>query len=125
MGVLGVIPVVKVDDLDKALDFYTSALGFHETFRWGDPPFYAGVSIEVPDQATQSALHLNQTADEPGRGELYVSVDDVDAAFSRVQAAGVAIEVELKDQPYGMRDFSVRDPAGNFVTVGQPTAPGG
>lgn len=121
MALVDVVPVLRVDDLAKALEFYTSVLGFEESFRWGEPPFYAGLTIGPAGPRSDTHVHINRSDEAPGQGEIYVSVDDVDAAYEAVRAAGVQLAVDLRDQDYGMRDFSVRDPAGNFLTVGMPT----
>lgn len=114
MGVVGVIPVMRVTDLDAALRFYVDVLGFAESFRFGEPPAYAGVN------AGGHELHINLEREHAGRGEFYLAVDDgIDELYARVQERGATIDIELKDQPYGMRDFSVRDPDGNFLTLGQ------
>jgi uncharacterized glyoxalase superfamily protein PhnB len=47
------------------------------------------------------------------QGGLSIFVDDVDAHFARVKAAGAAIDREPEDQPYGLRDYGVRDPEGH------------
>lgn len=48
-----------------------------------------------------------------------VDVDDVDAAYRRIQALGVPIEVEPRDEPWGDRHFVVVDPNGIGVDVVQ------
>ena len=48
--------------------------------------------------------------------------DDVDAAFETVRAAGAEIVQEPTEQFWGVRDFAVRDPAGNLVRIEQPPA---
>lgn len=119
MALIDVVPVLKVDDLDAAVAFYTR-LGFAETFRWGEPPFYAGMTAGDLGPDADSDLHLNVSKDDPGKGEIYISVDEVDELYQRIRQEGADVTNELRDQPYGMRDFSLRDPAGNFVTVGMP-----
>ena len=115
---VAVVPVMHVDDLDTAVDFYVSVLGFTESFRFGEPPYYAGVKLEPHDLDTH--MHLNVTKEGVGQGEIYLSVDDVDAAYEAFKATVTPIVVDIRDQPYGNRDFSVRDPAGNFITIGAP-----
>lgn len=46
-------------------------------------------------------------------GGLYIHVDDVDAHYNVVRERGVAIESELTDQPYGAREYGVKDPEGH------------
>jgi catechol 2,3-dioxygenase-like lactoylglutathione lyase family enzyme len=63
----------------------------------------------------------------PGHGVwLTIELDDVDAAFDRVKAAGIAIEFEPLDEPWGDRHFAVLDPNGiavDFVRHTPPQAP--
>lgn len=42
---------------------------------------------------------------------------DLDGTFARLEAAGAEIVREQMKQPYGVRDFAVRDPAGNLIRV--------
>ena len=52
-------------------------------------------------------------------GMLLLATDDLEATFDRIQAADVEIIEEPTDQPYGIRDCSVRDPAGNMIKIQQ------
>ena len=52
-------------------------------------------------------------------GKLLLGTKDLDAAFERVQAGDADIVQEPVDQPYGVRDFAVRDPAGNEIRIQQ------
>lgn len=51
--------------------------------------------------------------------DLYVHVDDVQAAFARVSPLAELV-VPIYDAPYGMREFIVRDPNRFWLTFGQP-----
>ena len=110
----GLVHVMLVDNLERALHFYVDVLGLTESFRWGDPPFYAGLS------AGDAHMHLNTVEDNAGKGELYLTVDDADAMIDAIRERAVTIEIDIKTQDYGMRDFSVRDPSGNLLTIGTP-----
>ena len=44
---------------------------------------------------------------------------DVDAVFAEVEAEGAEIVQEPMDQPYGLRDCALRDPAGNMIRIQQ------
>jgi uncharacterized glyoxalase superfamily protein PhnB len=50
---------------------------------------------------------------------LMLATTDLDAAFTRLKAGGAEIVEEPTDQPYGVRDCSVRDPAGNMIKIQQ------
>ncbi len=48
--------------------------------------------------------------------------DDLDATFEKVDACGAEIAQEPADQPWGTRDFALRDPSGNMVRIDQSAA---
>ncbi len=48
---------------------------------------------------------------------MLLATRDLDAAFERIQASGAEIVEEPTQQPYGVRDCAVRDPAGNLLRV--------
>ncbi|OZI35002.1 glyoxalase [Bordetella genomosp. 10] len=50
---------------------------------------------------------------------LLLGARDLDAVFQRMQARDAEIVQEPMDQPYGVRDFAVRDPAGNMIRIQQ------
>ena len=52
-------------------------------------------------------------------GILLLASDDLDAAFARLQSRDVEIVQEPTQQPYGVRDCAVRDPAGNMIRIQQ------
>lgn len=119
MSVQVIIPVLKVSDMEKALAFYTEVLGFTEPWSWGDPVQYGGVQAAAGEDA---AIHLSVEPEGHPKGEAYILVKEVDALYERVKGAGAELVHELDDQPYGMRDFMVRDPFGNCLSFGQDSA---
>ncbi|MBO9685382.1 VOC family protein [Roseateles chitosanitabidus] len=50
---------------------------------------------------------------------LLLGSQDLDATFQRLQAGDAEIVQEPTDQPYGVRDMGVRDPAGNMIRIQQ------
>ena len=48
---------------------------------------------------------------------ILLATADLDGAFDRLQASNVEIVQEPTEQPYGVRDCAVRDPAGNLVRI--------
>ena len=50
---------------------------------------------------------------------VILSTLDLDGAFARLQASGAEVVQEPTEQPYGVRDCAVRDPAGNLVRINQ------
>ncbi|HYU92694.1 MAG TPA: VOC family protein [Actinomycetota bacterium] len=52
-------------------------------------------------------------------GQILLATKDLDGAFDRLQAGDAEVVQEPMDQPYGVRDFAVRDPAGNLIRIQQ------
>ncbi len=52
-------------------------------------------------------------------GSLLLATADLDSTFERVQASGADVVQEPIEQPYGIRDCAVRDPAGNLIRIQQ------
>ncbi len=46
-----------------------------------------------------------------------LATSDLDATFERLQGTDADIVQEPTEQPYGVRDFAVRDPAGTMVRI--------
>lgn len=122
IGVAG----LYVRDQDEALDFYVGKLGFrvHTDARNGDyrwltvqhpaqPSFQLGLFVPQPptvDAAT--AQLLRECVAKGAMPPLVLTVDDCQAAYARMRAAGV----EFTQEPiarYGNVDASFRDPSGN------------
>jgi len=125
---------VLVHDPEAALGFYRDVLGLElrNDVARGD---YRWVTVGAPAQPTVSIVLTNylngSSADSDAlagllaKGALngvHFQADDLDAAFAKVRDAGAEIVQEPTDQPWGTRDFAVRDPSGNMVRVDRPPA---
>ncbi|OBB83242.1 glyoxalase [Mycobacterium colombiense] len=122
------------EDPEASLAFYRDVLGFEVrldvgkgTMRW--------ITVGPPNQPDTSIV-LNPPAANPGitdderrtiaemmaKGSyatLLLATKDLDGTFERLQAGDVDIVQEPTDQPYGLRDCAVRDPAGNLIRIQQ------
>ena len=126
---------VIVHDPDLALAFYRDALGLEERndvgkgdFRWitVGAASQPDVSVVLTNYLNGSPADQDAVAALVAKGALngvHFHADDLDAAFEQVRAAGAEIVEEPTEQPWGVRDFAVRDPSGNLVRVDQSTAP--
>jgi len=125
---------VIVTDPDAALAFYRDTLGLEVrndvargSLRWitvgcDSQP---GVSIVLTNYLNGSPADNETVAGLVAKGALngvHFSTDDLDALFARVEKAGADIVSEPTEQPWGTRDFAVRDPAGNLIRIDQPPA---
>jgi uncharacterized glyoxalase superfamily protein PhnB len=50
-------------------------------------------------------------------GMLLLATPDLDGTFEKLQSGDIEIVQEPTDQPYGVRDCAVRDPAGNMIRI--------
>jgi uncharacterized glyoxalase superfamily protein PhnB len=53
---------------------------------------------------------------------ITLATADLDATFDRLQANGAEIVQEPTEQPYGIRDCAIRDPAGNLIRINEISA---
>jgi uncharacterized glyoxalase superfamily protein PhnB len=113
----GVQPVLQVEDMKAAIAHY-HALGFEVDFVAGDPPVHARVSSG--DRTNAGAVRLRLVpfgggGARPDRGYFWVHVGhDLDGLFTKLQAAGVDVVSGPTDQPWGLRDFRIRDRDGHL-----------
>jgi catechol 2,3-dioxygenase-like lactoylglutathione lyase family enzyme len=120
------------DDPEVSLAFYRDVLGFEVkldvgqgTMRWitVGPPGDPGTSIVLHPPAVDPGVtddERRMITEMMAKGTyamLVLATRDLDAAFERVQAGDVDIVQEPTDQPYGVRDAAIRDPAGNMLRI--------
>jgi catechol 2,3-dioxygenase-like lactoylglutathione lyase family enzyme len=125
---------VLVHDPDVALGFYRDTLGLElrndvarDDFRWitVGAASQPGVAIVLTNYLNGSPADRDALAALLAKGALngvHFHTDDLDASFEKLRAADAEIVQEPTDQPWGTRDFAVRDPSGNMVRVDQPPA---
>ena len=124
---------VLVDDPDAALAFYRDTLGLtvknevaRGEFRW----ITLATDSQPEIQIVLSQPHAGRSQEDGdaiaallAKGELrplHFRSDDLDATFEKVAGApGAEVVQEPVDQPWGVRDGAVRDPAGNFLRIEQ------
>jgi uncharacterized glyoxalase superfamily protein PhnB len=120
------------DDPDTALAFYRDTLGFelrldvgYEGMRWltVGPADQPGTSIVLHPPAVDPGITdderrtITEMMAKGTYGSILLATKDLDGTFEKLQASDVEIVQEPIDQPYGVRDCAVRDPAGNMVRI--------
>ncbi|PPD27340.1 MAG: hypothetical protein CTY20_12845 [Hyphomicrobium sp.] len=109
------VPLLYVRDLIKALDYYQTVFGFRVGWTVGDPLELASICRD------QIEFNLTQARPEQFcRSRVYVYVDNVDAYYDQIVAAGARITHPLADRHYGMKDCRIEDPDGNQISFGTP-----
>ena len=103
-------PVLHVQDVLAAAKYYSDILGFGSDFGNEN---YAVVWRD------NSAIHFAKSGQNPSGVHLFQWVRNVDACYKEVRERGAEITAEPGDRPYGVRDFSIRDPNGISIVFGQ------
>jgi catechol 2,3-dioxygenase-like lactoylglutathione lyase family enzyme len=121
------------DDPDASLAFYRDVLGFevrndvgYEGMRWitvgpaGQPDTSIVLQPPVVDGCGITDDESRVIAEMMAKGTfagVNLATPDVNGTFDRLQAGGAEVVQEPTDQPYGVRDCAVRDPAGNLIRI--------
>ena len=120
------------DDPDASLAFFRDILGFEVRLdvgggkmRWitVGAPNQPGTSIVLyPPGATPGVTDderrtIHEMMAKGTYGTLLLATKDLDGTFERLQATDAEIVQEPTDQPYGVRDCALRDPAGNMIRI--------
>jgi catechol 2,3-dioxygenase-like lactoylglutathione lyase family enzyme len=113
-----------VDDVDAAIDFYTSHLGF--TLQTNAAPAFADVTrgplrllLSGPTSSGARALTDGSQPEPGGWNRIHLIVDDLDAEINRLQTAGLSFRNDVVAGPGG-RQILLTDPAGNLVELFEP-----
>jgi catechol 2,3-dioxygenase-like lactoylglutathione lyase family enzyme len=119
-------------DPEASLAFYRDVLGFEVrldvgagAMRWITigPPGQPGTSIVLAPPAVDPGITdeerkvINEMMAKGTYGIILFATKDLDATFDQIQAHDVEIVQEPTEQPYGVRDCALRDPAGNMIRI--------
>ena len=118
----GVQPVLPVADAARAARYFRDVLGFEIDFIAGEPPSYARVRKGHERRHGDPVyLRLWQCSGAPDtgrawRGEIVIHVgQDVDGLHEAYVRRGVTIVEPLVSQPWGLREFAIREPDGHVL----------
>lgn len=112
---------IVTEKLAETKKFYTDVLGFGVTF---ENEFY--LLMHTPDKSAEISFLLpNHPSQQPffhkpfgGEGMyLTIEVKDVDAIYDELKKKGVAIAIEIRDEPWGDRHFAISDPNGIGIDI--------
>lgn len=107
--------------------FYTEVLDFGVSF---ENEFY--LLLHTPNNSSEiSFLKPNHPSQKPifqsafnGNGVyLTIEVEDVDKVYKELKEKGVAMEIEIRDEPWGDRHFAIKDPNGIGIDIVTYTKP--
>ena len=123
------IPCLRYRDAPAAIEWLCSTFGFQRHLVAPGPDntiAHAQLSlgkgmIMLGSVVDSEYGQLIRQPDEIGGFEtqsVYVIVADADAVYASAKAAGATIVIEIKDEDYGGRGFSCRDPEGRLWNIG-------
>jgi predicted enzyme related to lactoylglutathione lyase len=124
--------VLPHSDPDASVAFYRDTLGFEVrtdvgtgAMRWitVGPADQPGTSILLAPPAVDPGITdderrtITEMMAKGTYGWILLATKDLDGTFERVQAGDAEVVQEPTEQPYGIRDCALRDPAGNMVRI--------
>jgi len=121
-------PNLVVRDVQSAVNFYQSVLGFERGMSVpDDPPFVfasvtngGGIEIFFNDQKLVGEDYPPLAKDPLGGTlTLFIECEGIEEILAKVEKAGATIIMPLKTQFYGMREFAFQDPEGWIVTMAE------
>jgi catechol 2,3-dioxygenase-like lactoylglutathione lyase family enzyme len=113
-----------VDDVQAAIDFYTTHLGF--TLNTSAAPAFADVlcgplRLLLSGPTSSGARATPDDVTPAGRNRIHLVVDDLDTEIARLREAGLSFRSDVVAGPGG-RQILLADPAGNLVELFQTAA---
>jgi catechol 2,3-dioxygenase-like lactoylglutathione lyase family enzyme len=127
MKVTSYYPVVMTRKVQETADFWCAHFGFAPQFASDWYVHLQSVADPSVNLAVLDADHA--TIPREGRGRLAAGlllnfeVDDVDAAYEKVKAAGLPVLLKIRDEDFGQRHFITADPNGVMIDVIKPIPP--
>ena len=129
MNVKRITPVLLVSEIEPLIPFWVGRLGFAKTIEVPDGNKLAFVTFQKGSAEVMYQTYSSVEKDAPkevsataGKGPtyLYMEVDNFDAVLAAM--TGVKMVMPVRTAFYGMKEFSVQDPGGHFITFAQPVA---
>lgn len=122
-----VIPTMRYSDAKAAIDWLCDAFGFtahlvvidddggvaHAQLIFGNGMIMLGSARDDEFGRLQRAPTTDAVTQSP-----YIIVADINEHYARAIAAGATITIEIKDEDYGGRGYSCRDPQGHLWSFG-------
>lgn len=120
--ILRAAPYFLVPDVAAAGAYYREVLGFECEYAAGQPPEFAiysrNGSAVMFRRATDPAL-ISPNEKQGGTWDVFCWVEALDPLVEELEQRGATFVYRPVVQPYGMREFAVRDPAGYVLGFGE------
>jgi catechol 2,3-dioxygenase-like lactoylglutathione lyase family enzyme len=112
MTVRRVVPNFHAEQPAASAEFYAEVLGMEVVMDQGWI-----VTFAAPGNRAAQVSVMRDDATAAVRPDASIEVDDVDAAHASARALGYEIVHELRDEPWGVRRFFVREPSGRVLNI--------
>ncbi|HEY7402627.1 MAG TPA: VOC family protein [Candidatus Angelobacter sp.] len=126
--ITGAEPQLFVTDIKRSCEFFCKKLGFSLVFSYGQPPYYAQVGRDAARlnlRCVERPVIEASVRDAEGLLAASMTVataDEIKLLFLEFQTTGVTFQQTLKKQPWGARNFVVKDPDGNLLLFAGPAS---
>jgi catechol 2,3-dioxygenase-like lactoylglutathione lyase family enzyme len=115
-------PILLVSDVVASANYFRDSVGFNYTQFYGHPPDFCILN--------RDGHYLMVAAADPAKivpfwkirdkmWNAYFWVDDADALYAEMKAAGARMDYGPCTQPYGVREFGIQDLDGHDIAFGQ------
>jgi uncharacterized glyoxalase superfamily protein PhnB len=124
--IVGAEPQLFVTNIKRSCEFFRERLGFTLVFSYGEPPYYAQVGRDAARlnlRCVERTVIESTVRDQEELLAVSMTVataDEIKLLFLEFQSAGVAFHQTLKKQPWGAKNFVVKDPDGNLLLFAGP-----
>lgn len=119
-------PQLLVTDMNRSCKFFVEKLGFSLVFSYGDPPYYAQVGRDAARlnlrcvEASSIGRTIRDHEELLAASMTVATADEIKLLFLEFQSSGAAFHQKLKKQPWGAKNFIVKDPDGNLLLFAGP-----
>jgi len=123
---VGAEPQLLVTDIKRSCEFFCEKLGFALEFSYGKPPFYAQLARDAARlnlRRVERAIIDSSVRDREEFLSATMTVataEEIKMLFLEFQSAGAPFRQTLKKQPWGAKNFIVKDPDGNLLLFAGP-----
>lgn len=112
MAVKRIVTDIGTEKVEETKAFYETLFDLDVVMDFG---WVATLSSAI-EGPMQISIMTDGGSDAPAP-DLSIEVDDVDVIYGKAKAIGAPIEYDLKDEPWAVRRFFTRDPAGKLINV--------
>lgn len=118
---------IITDKIQETKEFYSQVLNFGVSFEnefyllLHTPDKSAELSFLLPNHPSQKSIF--QKAFDGKGVYLTIEVEDVDGVYTQIKQKNIPIEIDIRDEVWGDRHFSIVDPNGVGIDIVTYTNP--